>query len=197
VVLQIGNHVYPTARVGGSGTVKAVDWMIFKIHNQNEAKVAAKWLSVDCALRTPLEPKFSAQFIPAKSEFHTNEPVLVNFVMTNLDDRTITFENAGPARFQYDFQAMLNGRRVSEIKVDDLMPFNGSIFLVNLEPGKEFDRHVDLKGWFAFNKVGTYKIHGSSDLKFFNKSGDTAESHQMWKVMWNGNASTDFTVVVK
>jgi hypothetical protein len=105
----------------------------------------------------------------------------------------------GPAAFQFNFQATLNGRRLSDKHKNDPMNgiFEGSISMVNLEPGKEFNRHVDLKGWFAFDKAGTYKIHGSYWLKIFNKSGSSAEAHQMWNEMWSGNVSTDFMIIVK
>jgi hypothetical protein len=191
MALRIGSHTYSCEGWGGNT-------MEFAIHNQDEAKIAAKWLSVDCTLRTPPNYKFSAQFVPAQSEFRTNEPVLVKFVMTNLDDKTITFEEVGSAVFQFAFQATLNGRSLpNKVENNPMQIFEGRIGLVNLEPGKEFDRQADLKEWFVFDKAGTYKVHGSYHLKCFNKSGNPAEAYQMWNQIWSDNASADFTVIVK
>jgi hypothetical protein len=199
VILRIGNHVYSTGNVGGSGKPGYVNWMEFIIHKQDEAEIAANWLSVNCVLRNPSGHKFSARFIPEQSEFHTNEPMMLKFVITNLDDKAFAFEEVGVATFQFDFQATLNGWKVHN-KVSDDNPmriFDGRIGLVNLEPGKEFDRQVDLKSWFVFDKLGTYKIHGSYHLEFFYKSSDPLDSYQPWNVKWNDNAPSDFTVVVK
>jgi hypothetical protein len=176
VVLRVGNHVYSRPLIGGNGKT-GYKRMEFEIHNRNGAEAVAKWLSVDCHLRNPLPPKFSAQFIPAQSEFHTDDPVSVDFVMTNLDDKPFYYEQTGAAALQFAFQATFKGWRLHD-KTWDNNPMHmvgGFVGLVQLAPGKVFDDQVDLKWWFDFNKPGTYKIHGSYYLSIFNKPENPAE----------------------
>jgi hypothetical protein len=194
LALRVGNHTYSCAGWGGNT-------MEFMFPNQNEAKAGAEWLSVDCTLRTPPGYKFSAQFVPNRAALHTNEPVLVNFAIKNLDDRTITFEYFGAARAQFDFRATLNGRPVHDKLEGDPMKgvIDTAVQLVNVDPGEEFGREFDLKGWFAFDKAGTYKIHASHRLEFFRKPVNRADDDpvKMWNELWSDSASADFTIVVK
>ena len=197
VALRIGNHVYTWSGYRSHGG--SYNDTQFEIHGQDEAMAAAKWLSVDCKLRTQPGYKFSAQFIPTQSEFHTNESVLVKFAMRNLDDRMIIFQSGGQQRGyrdnQYGFRAMYQyGVPVAD--VGNPVNFGGLCELINLEPGKEFEGQTDLKKWFNFDKAGTYSIHGFYRLDFY-PPGKESEVWKPWNVKWSDYASADFTVVVK
>ena len=201
-VLRIGNHGF---LFDGSGD--AVDEnlgrykeLTLTIHNQDEAINAAEWLSVKCALRTPPGYKYSVQYIPLQSEFHTNEPVLVKLLIRNLDDRTIIFRSGGQQRGyrdnQYGFRAFYQfGVPVSDI--GNPLNFGGFYGLIHLEPGKEFeDKAVDLNRWFKFDKAGIYSIHGFYHLEYYPPGKESEVTHP-WSVIWSDYASADFTVVIK
>lgn len=197
-VLRIGDHGYSWG--GGGGQTGHYNEMMFNIHNQDEAKAAAKWLAVDCKFRTPPGYKFLAQFIPTRSEFHADEPVLVKFVMKNLDDKTIVFQSGGQQRGnrdnQYGFRAFYQ-YTMPMPDVGNPVNFGGLCQLINLEPGKEFEGNpVDLKKWFKFDKAGRYSVHGCYRLDFY-PPGKISEVFQPWNVIWSDYASADFTVVVK
>jgi hypothetical protein len=220
VVLRVGDHGYAFA--GGDGDAGRYDEMLFKIPNEDEAKTAAQWLSVECALRSNPGYKIHTEFVPAKSEFHTNEPVLVKFVMKNLDDRTIAFQRGGrylgSRNNEFGFRATLSDKPVAE--VSDPADSKDSLGAFDFEPGKpieeQFDEftlrvhgrvgalepqkaieeQIDLKKWFAFDKAGTYAIHGFYGLDFC-RHGVEDKEFLPWNVMWNDEASADFTVVVK
>jgi hypothetical protein len=196
VSLRIDNHSYTWA--GGGGQPGKFSEMEFKIRSQEEAENAAKWLGVDFALRKPPGYKFSSQFIPTRTEFKTNEPVLVKFVMKNLDERTIIFQDwviqQDFRNFQYDFQAESNYKPVADTG-DPKHTYGSMSKIVNLEPGKTFDDQIDLKNWFNFDKAGTYDIHGFYRLNFQQDSRVSGTSPET--IMWSDYASADFTVVIK
>ena len=196
VVLRVGDHGYSFA--GGNGYAGRYDEMQFQIPNDNEAKAAAQWLSVECTLRANPGYKIHPGFVPAKSEFHTNEPVLVKFVMKNLDDRTISCgretHHRNSRNHQFDFQATFSDKPVADVgDAEDWGDFWGQL---DLKPGEAIEEQIDLNRWFAFDKPGTYAIHGVYHLVFYQR-GDTSERYMPWTVMWNDKASADFTVVVK
>jgi hypothetical protein len=197
IALRVGDHVYTWKGYGGNGG--NYNDMQFEIHGQDGAMAMAKWLSVGCKLRSPPGYKFSAQFVPTQSEFHTIEPVLVKFVMRNRDSRTIIFQSGGQQRGcrdnQYGFRAMYQ-YGVPMTDAGNPVNFGGLCQLINLEPGKEFEGQIDLKKWFNFDKAGTYSIHGFYRLDFY-PSGKESDVFRPWNVMWSDYASADFTVVVK
>ena len=74
--------------------------------------------------------------------------------------------------------------------------FGGLFGPESLEPGQTFENQIDLKKWFAFDKTGTYRIHGFYQLAFCRPP--LAETIKPWgEIMWSDYASADFTVVVK
>ena len=196
VVLRIGNHGYSWRGGGGSGGHN--DVMFFGMSGPDDAKAAAKGLSAECILRSPPGYKFLAQFVPKQLSFHTNEPVLVKFTITNLDDRTMAFQRGGqqrgPRDSQYGFRAMLAGRPVAD--TGNPMNFGGLFGIAQLEPGKEFVDEIDLKKWFAFDREGTYFIHGFYQLELY-QPGKTTDASMPWNVLWSDYASADFVIVVK
>lgn len=197
VALRVGDRVFPSS--GGGGTTGSYNSLFFNnIHGSEEAKAAAKWLSVGCALRNAPGYKFLTQFIPAQSEFTANQPVLVKLKLKNLDDRTIAFQRGGQQRGardnQYGFRAMLNEQPVAD--TGSPINFGGLCGIVSLEPGKEFEDQVDLRKWFNFGRAGTYFIHGFYRLDFF-LPGNKNEGLAPWNVLWQDYASADFQVVIK
>lgn len=196
VVLRVGDRAWSST--GWAGTKGSYNMILFNIHGLEEAKTAAKSLSVDCALRSPPGYKLLAQFIPVQPEFHTNQPVLVKFVIKNLDDRTIVFPRGGMQRGyrdnQYGFRAIVYGHPV--LDTGNPLNFGGLSVAVRLEPGKEFEDQVDLKNWFSFDKTGTYLIHGFYRMAFYS-SEDPSESMMPWDPLWEDYVSDDFQVVIK
>jgi hypothetical protein len=173
--------------------------MNFVIAGESEAKAVAKSLSADCVLRSPPGYKYLTQFIPTQREFRTNDPIIVKLEIKNLDDRTFAFQRGGQQRGardnQYGFHAMFNGTK-SVADVGDPVNFGGLCTTQILEPGKAFEEKEDLRKWFAFDKPGTYYIHGSYELAFYQlvKSDKSA---MPWNVLWVEYASADFQVVIK
>ena len=196
VVLRVGDRGYSFA--GGNGYAGRYDEMQFQIPNEDEAKAAAKWLSVECTLRADPGYKIHTEFVPAKSEFHTNEPVLVRFVMKDVDTRMITFARGTQHRSsrnnEFGFSAKLDGKPVPD--VGDGEDYGEFVGMVDLGPGKAIEEQIDLKKWFAFDRPGIYAIQGSYGLAFYRR-GVAAELFSGWSIMWTDNAAADFTVVVK
>lgn len=204
VFLRVGERAYRYG--GGGGSAGHNNLMFFQIKDRDEAKMAAQCLSSECALRAPPGYKILAQFQPAHAEFHTNEPVLVKFEIKNLDDRKMIFQRGGQQRGyrdnQYGFRATLVGSpgAVPPLQpvpdTGDPMNFGGLTGLATIEPGKAFEDKLDLKKWFAFDKPGTYLIHGFYGLAYY-RPAEPAEAHMPWTLLWNDYASADFEVVIK
>jgi hypothetical protein len=184
---------YDTAQTNGENNM--VEFMVL---SEGDAQELARWLAVPCRLRSPPGYKLLAQFIPSKTEFNTNEPVTVKFQLNNLDDRTITFKRGGQQEGsrdnQYDFQAMMWDHVVPD--VGSPMNFWGPCSSVSLDSGKAFEDQIDLKKWFAFDKPGTYMIHGFYQLDFY-QTPLNKETFWTGNQIWRDYASADFTVVIK
>ena len=195
--LRVGGHEYSCS--GGGGNANGTyDVMWFSVPDRDEAEAVAKWFSVDCGLRSPPGYKLYSQFIPSKVEFHTDEPVTVKFQLKNLDDRTVIFQRGGQQRGerdnQYGFRAILYEHPVPD--AGNPVNFGGLCVLVPLEPNKMFEDQIDLKKWFAFDKPGTYMIHGFYQLDFY-RAPLNKETFMPWNEIWHDYASADFTIVVK
>ena len=199
VVFRFGQRVYSC--FGWVGGIEAIGNPIrFNVDDRAEAEAIAKWLSTICDLRSPPGYKLFSQFVPTKSEFGTNEPVLVKFQIKNLDERTVIFSRGGQYRGsrdnQYGFRAMFQySQQVAD--TGSAMNFGGLIGPESLEPSQTFEDQIDLKKWFAFDKAGTYRIHGFYQLAFC-RPPLTSETTKPWgEIMWSDYASADFTVVIK
>ena len=192
VIFRMGSHGYScTASVGEIGDNGRIQ---FNVHGQDEAKTIANWLSTTCDLRSPPGYKLYAQFVPSKPEVTTNEPVMVEFQLKNLDERTVFFLRGGQYRGsrdnQYGFRAMFGYQPVAD--VGNSMNFGGLIGTETLEPGKTYENEIDLKKWFAFEKPGTYLMHGFYKLDFCR------DATWVWdEITWSDYASADFTITVK
>jgi hypothetical protein len=202
VTLQINGHEYNCSGWGGApkDTINVV-WL--KIPNRAEAEAAAKWFSVNCDLKSPPGFKLYAQFVPSKTEFSTNEQVMVKFRLRNMDERPILFQRGGHQRGyrdnQYGFRAQFSDQKIWSQAVSDIgspINFGGLSGLVDLKSGSDFEDQIDLKKWFAFDKPGTYQIHGFYQLDFY-QSPLNQETSMPWNEIWNDYASADFTVVIK
>jgi hypothetical protein len=198
VVFRFGQRAYSCS--GWVGNIEDIGNPIrFNVHGQDEAEAMAKWLSTTCDLRSPPGYKLYARFVPSKTEFNTNEPVMVKFQLKNLDDRNVIFmrggSNRGSRDNQYGFRAMYQyGVPVAD--TGDPLNFGGLMGPVSLDPGKVFEDQIDLKKWFAFDKPGRYEIHGFYHLAFYRPP--LTDTTRPWgEIMWSGYASADFTVVVK
>jgi len=208
-VLRVGEHWYAQSTGGRSYNGEYGQWegaqtngecnmVEFVVLNEGDAQELARWLAVPYRLRSPPGYKLLAQFIPSKTEFNTNEPVIVKFQLKNLDERTIIFQRGGQQRGsrdnQYGFQALMWDHVVPD--VGNPMNFGGLCGLVPLDSGKVFEDQIDLKKWFTFDKPGTYMIHGFYQLDFYqpplNKETFSARNQ-----IWRDYVSADFTITVK
>ena len=203
LALCAGHLAYVPNGWGSSGG--HTNSMDFVVYGESEAKAVAKSLSVDCGLRAPPGYKYLAQFVPAKTEFQTNEAVPVKFELKNLDDRIFAFQRGGQQRGardnQYGFRAMLIGSPGAKSPVQPVtdvgnpVNFGGKWGLVMIEPGKTFESEIDLKKWFAFDQPGTYPIHGFYALALYRPEKDN-EAMMSWNVLWGDYASADFQVTI-
>ena len=203
VTLRIGGYAYSCSSWGLSSknTINAV---LFDFHGQHEVNVVAKWFSTTCDLRSPPGYKLYSQFIPSKTIFNTNEPVIVKFQLKNTDERTVIFQRGGQQRGdrdnQYGFRAQFSDQKVWVQAVPDIgnpINFGGMSALIPLDSGKIFEDQIDLKKWFSFDKPGTYTIHGFYQLDLYQAALNNQETFMPWNVVWRDYASADFTVVIK
>jgi len=202
VTLRIGVHEYSCSGWGGAPK-DTFNVVLMKAHAQDEAEAIAKWFSTTCDLRSPPGYMLYPQFIPTKTEFTTNEPVVVKFQIKNLDERTAIFQRGGQQRGsrdnQYGFCAQFSNQKGWRQAVKDVgnpVNFGGLCGLVPLDSGKLFEDQIDLKKWFAFDQPGTYRIHGFYQLDFYRPPLHK-ETFMPWNEIWSDYASADFTVVVK
>ena len=124
---------------------------------------------------------------------------MVKFQLKNLGERTVIFERGGQNRGsrdnQYGFRAMFQYYQ-PVADTGNAMSFGGLSGPISINSGKTFKDEIDLKKWFAFDKPGTYVIHGFYQLDFCRPlpNGKTFEP---WNEIWSDYASADFTVTVK
>jgi hypothetical protein len=208
-VLRVGKHWYSQGTGGWNSneefgvydiaqTNGEYNMVEFVVLSEGDAQELARWLSVPCRLRSPPGYKLLAQFIPSKTEFNTNEPVIVKFQLKNLDERTVIFKRGGQQEGsrdnQYSFRAMMYDHIVPD--VGNPMNFGGPCNLAPLDSGKAFEDQIDLKKWFAFDNPGTYMIHGFYQLDFYQPPLNK-ETFWTGNQIWRDYASADFTIVVK
>jgi hypothetical protein len=208
-VLRVGKHWYAQSTGGwnSNGEFEGYDtaqtngennMVGFVVLSEGDAQELARWLSAPCRLRSPPGYKLLAQFIPSKTEFNTNEPVMVKFQLKNLDERTIIFQRGGQQEGtrdnQYGFQAMMYDHIVPDI--GNPVSIGGPCGPVSLDSGKVFEDQIDLKKWFAFDKPGIYMIHGFYQLDFYQPPLNK-ETFWIWNPIWHDYASADFRVDVK
>lgn len=197
LVLRVGSYAYVPN--GWGSTSGHTNSMQFYITSEAEARAVAKFLSVDCVLRANPGYKYFPQFTPTQKEFQSNNPVIVNFEIKNLGDRTFFFQRGGAQRGardnQYGFRAMLDGTKPVP-DVGDPVNFGGLWTLQTVEPGKTFEDKVDLRKWFAFGQPGTYYIHGFYQLEFYQPAKITAPATPSDE-LWSDYACADFEVVIK
>ncbi len=208
-VLRVGNHWYAQSTGGRSYNGEYGEWDVaqtngeynmveYVVLSEGDAQELARWLSMPYRLRSPPGYKLLAQFIPSKTEFNTNEPVIVKFQLKNLDERTIIFQRGGQQRGsrdnQYGFQARMWDHIVPD--VGNPMNLGGQCGLVSLDSGKDFEDKIDLKKWFAFDKPGMYEIHGFYQLDFYEPPLNK-EIFLSQNIIWREYVSADFRVDVK
>ena len=80
--------------------------------------------------------------------------------------------------------------------VGDPMNFGGLSLIGPLDSGKVYENQIDLKKWFAFDKPGTYRIHGFYQLDF-RRTPLNNETFMPWNEIWSDYVSADFTIVIK
>ena len=80
--------------------------------------------------------------------------------------------------------------------IGDPINFGGLSSIVPLDSGKIYENQIDLEKWFAFDKPGTYLIHGFYRLDFYRPPLNR-ETFMPWNEIWCGYASADFTIVIK
>jgi hypothetical protein len=204
VKLRIGDQEYRCSGWGHSGwsgpTPGAKDELFFNVKGRSNAEAAAKLYSTTCHLWILPGYKILAQFVPLKSIFSTNEPVIIIFKLKNLDQRTIFFLRAGLNRSyrddDYIFSATLSQLTVPEMgePLTAGVTIGGEPKMVSIGPGQDFEETLDLKKWFAFDRAGTHFIHGFYYLNFYPTKNDFSSP---WDEIWSDYVSADFTVVVK
>ena len=202
LVLKVGSRWYSGSGWGGR-TGGPYNSLTFKAHNQAVAETIANSLNVKCHTMANPGYKLFAQFLPLKEVYGTNEPVIVDFRIKNLDERTVIFQRGGQQRGardnQYGFRAMLSNKTVLLQGVPDVgnaMNFGGISVHVQIKPGESFENQVDLKKWFSFEQAGSYFIHGFYLMEFYQTLLNRDTFTPATK-LWSDYVSADFTIVVK
>jgi hypothetical protein len=110
----------------------------------------------------------------------------------NVAENTVAFIKGGgnlAARDnQYAFSARLRGKQVNDIGTS--LDFGGLACRKTLKPGEVFEDKVDLRKWFAFDRLGTYEMLGSYYMEFNDPARDD------WHTVWEDYATAEFTVRV-
>lgn len=178
--------------VSGSSQEKTSS-LSFYISEEENAKQVSRYMKTPLVYRRHPRHNLLISFAPTKQEFSVGDEVTVTLRITNVGANSISFMKGGRNRAardnQYVFSARHNGEQVDDVGTS--YHYGGLAVRWVLEPGEVFEDKISLSKWFAFDKTGTYEIHGAYYLDF---NDPDAES---WKTIWEDYVSADFFVRIK
>jgi hypothetical protein len=167
--------------------------LFFTISGEEKAKQVAKYLGASIVNRKHPHHNLRVRFLPSKREFAPGAEVTATLQITNVGTNAVGFMKGGRNRAirdnQYVFSARFNGKQVEDIGSSGHA--GGLASRRVLKPGETFEDTISLSKWFAFDKKGTYEIHGSYFLEFSEPESDS------WRTIWEDYVSADFMISVK
>lgn len=165
----------------------------FAISGDKNAQQVSQYLKTPIVYRRHPRHNLLVSFTPTKQEFGVGDEVTATLRIKNVGTNTISFAQGGrncAARDnQYVFSARYNGRQVEDIGTS--WHEGGRVARRVLKSGETFEDKISLSKWFSFDKAGTYEIHGSYYLDFWDPDS------QYWRTIWEDCVSADFIVAIK
>jgi len=191
--LMISNQTVPFNGWGQEGMEK-ITVLDASLTNLEIVPLIAKHFHATVLDRHHPGNEMLVQFIPAKEEFSTNEPVMVTLRITNIGKTEFMYMQGGSQRGardnQFAFTAEYLGRKMLP-DAGDPMNFGGLGFGVLLKPGQSHDLSVDLRKWFNFTSGGIYEIRGSYSMAFQDPASKD------FRTIWEDYACGRFEIRMK
>ena len=134
------------------------------------------------------------QFIPAKEEFSTNEPVMVKFRVTNIGKTDIAYYGGSGQPVTRDMHFAFTSDYVRTKTLIDGSPWsdvNRFPGRVSLKPGEIYEQSVDLKEWVNFTTDLNYLMTGSYLMLFCDPVSKDS------RTIWEDFASARFQIRFK
>lgn len=185
-----------TVRFGewGGENGKEITMLATPITNREVALLAAGHFHTNVMDRYHPGHQMLVQFIPAKGEFSTNEPVMVKLRITNVGKADFAYRQGGSQRGARDNQFAFTAEQVGDKMLPDVgdpMNFGGPAGIVSLKPGESHELSVDLKKWFNFTAGGSYFVRGSYDMSFCDPVSKD------FQTIWEDFACARFEIRIK
>ena len=191
--LVISNQTIPFNGWGSEGMEKVTDLEAW-VTNLEIVPLIARHFHSEVLDRHHPGEEMLVQFIPAKEEFSTNEPVTVNLRITNIGKTEFAYYQGGANRGardnQFGFTAEYPGRKMLP-DVGDPNNFGGLIGTILLKPGQNHDLSVDLRKWFNFASGGIYEVRGSYAMGFADPNTKD------FRTIWQDYACDQFEIRMK
>ncbi|KAF0243997.1 MAG: hypothetical protein FD180_2886 [Planctomycetota bacterium] len=174
----------------GSGSeANTASWINFPVSGKENAEAVAAHFGTKPALRAHPGHQLAVSFIPSRKEFDAGDPKTVTLRIENVGAKTVFFQVGGRNRAardnQFVFRATNGDKPLPDVGSDAHL--GGLSVIRELKPGDVHEQEIDLAKWFAFEKAGTYFVHGSYVLEFF-------ESREYTQVAWEDWATAEFLV---
>ena len=164
----------------------------FQVSGMENAEAVAAHFGIKPKFRAHPGHRLSVSFVPAEKEFGVDGAKTVTLRIENVGETAVFFEVGGRNRAardnQFVFRATDGNRTLPDVGSDQ--HFGGISTIRELKPGEVFERPVDLALWFSFEKAGTFFVHGSYHLDFF-------ESRKYTEPLWEDWATADFQVRIR
>ncbi len=162
-----------------------------RVSSSPAAEVFARFFGVTPKKRAHPGYALATRFVPEKDSFLLNEPLSITLEVKNVGSVPVRFQVGGKNRGARDNQFGFTAYGSSAVP-DTGSPFHmgGESVIRTLKPGETFDKTVDLRKWFTFQKPGAYFITGTYDMSFFDPDDNRF-------VVWEDYAAARFVVRVK
>jgi hypothetical protein len=166
-VLVVKGKAYGQSSSGSEANT--FSWLDFQVSGKDNADAVAAFFGIKPELRVHPGHQLAVTFVPSQKEFDSAGPKTVTLRIENVGAKSVFFQVGGRNRAardnQFVFRATNGDKALPDIGADN--HFGGLSTIRELKPGEVFEQGVDLAKWFALEKPGTYFVHGSWLLEFF------------------------------
>ena len=182
------------AQSGSGSSQKEKSSMSFFIKGEEKAKQVSDHLKAKIYYRRHPGHRMLVQFIPDDHGYQIGQNITVKFRIKNVGDSPFSFHRGGYTRGstrdnQFSFFSTFRGQQVDDIGSSH---HHGGLSLKKvLNPGDSFEEQVNLSSWFAFDKAGSYQVHGYFKMEIQPVTDESQATY------WKDFASGDFNIFVK
>jgi hypothetical protein len=191
-MLVFGGKAYTCNGMGGN---RATLHFSFPFSGAENATNISRYLNASTAYRKHPGYVVGVFYSPSKPSYESGEQVSVVMRIQNLGSNTFCIEkrvrDRGARDDQCTFQAWLEGKQIDDIR-GGAPNSGGPVGRCMVKPGETFTNIVELNPWFAFDKPGTYVIHGSFHMVFMQ----TDDMSRSGPPIWDDYATAAFTVKI-